>query len=426
MSKNSHYAPRRTAATNAQSNMYNDPRPKSPFSDDDDYVVISANSYEGIPPFRPSLGSSSDHHSAVSSSRFSQDALLQPQEQLSQYDHQPNQEAVQRLLTLNELNPVERAALIRQSRKLNKVLGITPHIAENGPVQTTRNAPNKLQRRGTLAGSDIRLDRSASMAALNSPPLDSPAGSQWGKTATSLVASSTNSNAPLLLLNVAPSSGEVLDIKRARRLSDSSIASSLASLNSGPRRSGSNRLVPKRHATNESFEEGQVIHLPTPSNAQTTNSGIYIPPSPTSPPYISDSVRRQQTRARMAKLQQIMGESVPSELVMGTNADGNRRRRLSMESPTTPVSASKSLKHKRSKSLWRRDISEPTEFDSAPENSGKSHLKSKSREMPPIEDLLRSQLQIPMSEKQKALNVKRALKMAAVCWMIICPITLTD
>jgi hypothetical protein len=121
----------------------------------------------------------------------------------------------------------------------------------------------------------------------------------------------------------------------------------------------------------------------------------------------------------MAKLQQIMGESVPSELVMGTSANSMiRRRPLSMQSPTTPTSpAQKSLKHKRSKSLWRKDVDDNLEFDSAPENSSgrNGHSKSKSREMPPIEDLLLRQLQNPMNEKQKALNVKRALKMAAVC-----------
>ena len=414
MAKNN--VPRR----NAQSNMYNnDPTPTSPFGDDEDYVVISGTSYDDMPPFRPSLGSSSDHQSTPDSTRFSHDALLRPAEQFARYDQSPTTvEAERRLLTLNELNPVERAALVRQSRKLNKILGATPHIAENTSMPSSRTAPNKLQRRGTLAGSDIRLDRSASMAALNSPPLEPPAGSQWGKTATSLVASSTaNANAPLLLLNVAPSSGEVLDIKRARRLSDSSVTSSLASMNTGPRRSGPNRLVARRQATNDSFEDGQVLILPSPdpSNSRITNTGIYIPPSPTSPPYVSDTVRRQQTRARMAKLQQIMGESVPSELVMGTDANSQRRRRLSMESPTTPVSAStKALKHKRSRSLWKKDFNDPTEFDSAPENSGKGRSKSKSQGMPPIEDLLRSQLQIPLNEKQKALNVKRALKMAAV------------
>ncbi|KIM32028.1 hypothetical protein M408DRAFT_327389 [Serendipita vermifera MAFF 305830] len=416
MANNPRQVSRRTDA-NAQA-MYNDPTPRSPFSDDDDYVVISRNSYDDTPGFRPSMGSSSDHHySGANPVRLSQDPLLQPSERYEQ--QQPGSDTERRLLTLNELNPVERAALVRQSRKLNKILGTTPHIAENSPTLSPRNAPNKLQRRGTLAGSDIRFDRSATMAALNSPPLEPPAGSQWGKTATSLVASAaTNSNAPVLLLNVAPSSGEVVDVKRARRLSDSSVTSSLASFNTGPRRSGSNRLVVKRQTTNDSLEDGQVLILPAApdaSKSRVANSGIYIPPSPTSPPYISDSVRRQQTRARMAKLQQIMGESVPSELVMGANADTTRRRRLSMESPTTPVSAStKALKHKRSKTFWRKDFNEPAGFDSAPENSGKGHSKAKSREMPPIEDLLRNQLQIPMDEKQKALNVKRALKMAAV------------
>jgi hypothetical protein len=56
------------------------------------------------------------------------------------------------LLTLNTLDPAERAALIRQSRKINKVLGATPHIAE-APPRPGAN-PRLLQRRGTISGPD--------------------------------------------------------------------------------------------------------------------------------------------------------------------------------------------------------------------------------------------------------------------------------
>lgn len=87
-----------------------------------------------------------------------------------------------------------------------------------------------------------------------------------------------------------------------------------------------------------------------------------------------------------------------------------------MESPLSPATPAQTLKHKRSRSMWRKDMREVTEFDSAPEASrpSKGHSKSKSRNIPPIEDLLLKQLQTPMTDKQKALNVKRALKMAAV------------
>jgi hypothetical protein len=65
--------------------------------------------------------------------------------------------------------------------------------------------------------------------------------------------------------------------------------------------------------------------------------------------------------------------------------------------------------------MWKKDAKEEAAFDSAPEISraSKGHARSKSS-MPPIEDLLLRQLQTPMSDKQRALNVKRALKMAAV------------
>jgi hypothetical protein len=127
-------------------------------------------------------------------------------------------------------------------------------------------------------------------------------------------------------------------------------------------------------------------------------------------------MQRQQGRARMAKLQQIMGESVPSELVMGTQ----RSRRLSMESRVGGAPPEQSLKHKRSRSMWKKGVKEDAAFDSAPETSrnSKGHVRSKSN-MPPIEDLLLRQLQTPMSDKQRALNVKRALKMAAVSSCLI-------
>lgn len=404
-------------AAKPSANMYSDGTPTSPSTDNEEYVLVSSPSYDSVPPFRPSLGGSSDYHySEADHTRISHDALISNSDQFSgngPYYQQLAMDAERRPLTLNELNPIERAALVRQSRKLNKILGTTPHIAENPQSSSTRN---RLQRRGTLAGSDIRLDRSASMSTLSSPPIEPPPGSQWSKPAgSSLVATSSfnaNAKVPILQLNVAPS----MEPKRARRLSDSSVTSSLLSVTL-PRRSGSSTAISRGLEATDGFDDGQEIPRSSGNTKNTFRSNAYIPTSPTSPLYVSDSIRRQQTRARMAKLQQIMGESVPSELVMGTSANTRIRRRLSMESPTTPTPATKILKHKRSKSLWRNDADDALEFDSAPENSYgmKSHSKSNSREMPPIEDLLLKQLPNPMNEKQKALNVKRALKMAAVC-----------
>jgi hypothetical protein len=418
--KSSQNAIRRAAKPSA--NMYSDGTPMSSSGDDEEYVLVSSPNYNDMFPFRPSLGGSSDyHHSEADHPRVSHDALLPNSDLLSrygQYHQQTPMDAERRPLTQNELNPVERAALVRQSRKLNKILGATPHIAENAQSLSTRN---RLQRRGTLAGSDIRLDRNASMATISSPPLEPPPGSQWSKpVGSSLVATSSfnaKAKVPILQLNVAPSSGQPMEPKRTRRLSDSSVTSSLLSVTL-PRRSGSGSAISKREGATDGFDDSQEIPQSSGSTKITPPSNMYIPASPTSPPYVSDSIRRQQTRARMAKLQQIMGESVPSELVMGTSANTRIRRRLSMESPTTPTSiAIKTLKHKRSKSLWRNDTDGTLEFDSAPENlyGMRAHSKSNSREMPPIEDLLLKQLPNPMNEKQKALNVKRALKMAAVC-----------
>lgn len=370
----------------------------------EDYVVISKNPHFDVPSSRPSYGAESE----MSDSRLSHEPLIRSIEPSPRYEM--SAEAELPLLTSNKLDPLQRAALVRQTRKIHKLLGETPQIAEAPQPIPSRTQVNRLQRRGTLAGSDIRLDRSAAMAALESPSLESPPGPNQGKLASSLVATSpglgTNVNAPLLKLNVVPSTGEAIPSLRQRRLSDSSVISSLLSF-----RRGSNTTAISPPPGNTEHSDGNQAQRYAPNKS----NGIYIPPSPTSPaPSSTASMQRQQSRARMAKLQQIMGESVPSELVMGTRPN-QRSRRLSMEARLGGAPPEQALKHKRSRSIWKRGIKEDAAFDSAPEISrtSKGHARSKSS-MPPIEDLLLKQLHTPMSDKQRALNVKRALKMAAV------------
>ncbi|CAG8685958.1 11451_t:CDS:1, partial [Acaulospora colombiana] len=328
---------------------------------DDEFVLISKDGQLDSARSRPSLGGESAHYSDMGDSNMSHDPLLSSfndtfeNERLVASDNRP--------LTMNKLDPVQRAALVRQSRKLHKILGETPQIAEI-PSPSTRPTGNKLQRRGTLAGSDIRLDRKAAMAALESPSLEPPPGSNWGKIASSLVATSptlaTPSNVPLLRLNVVQATGS--SAPRQRRLSDSSVASSALSLMT-------NRQTDSTHTNQES---AQTVYTTKAAKSPTVlyDASIYDLSSPVTPPsrQRSDHLQRQQSRARMAKVQQLMGESVPTELVLGPAAAKDlRKRRLSMESPTAPsFSNVQALKHKRSKSLWRKDFKE-TGFDSAPE-----------------------------------------------------------
>ncbi|CAG7854141.1 SubName: Full=Uncharacterized protein {ECO:0000313/EMBL:CCA68941.1} [Serendipita indica DSM 11827] len=384
---------------------------------EEDYVVVSPNPTVDATPFRPSLGDSFVDSDGGHSNQ-SHDPLIQTQGNYNSYNLPPD--VLRPLATENKLNPTDRAALIRQTRKIHKILGEVPQIADVQALPT-RTSSKRLQRRPTLAGSDIKLDRSAAKAAMESPKLEPPPDSSWGKMASSLVATGSApgvSNAPVLKLNVVTTPEGTTLAKRARRLSDSSVASSLLSL---PRRSGSSNRIVKPDGSSAQ-EEGDYARRAS-KDTKHPKSAIYIPPSPTSPSGSSSSLQRQQTRARMAKLQQIMGEAVPSELVIKTQPASSvtRRRRLSMESPSEPMPAKvQALKHKRSRSMWKRDLREGSGFDSAPESlatngqSDKGHSKSKSRDMPPIEELLYKQLQVPTSDKQRALNVKRALKMAAV------------
>ncbi|KAG8826522.1 hypothetical protein FRC17_008195 [Serendipita sp. 399] len=400
-------SPPRSSSKAKQHNTANSSSPQN--LDDEDYVVVASDGEADNGAFRPSIGGESMAFSDMGESHQSHDALLKsPSYALPPPPSQTFETIAdeQRLpLTVNKLNPVERAALVRQTRKLHKILGTAPQIAEAQPLPT-RTTSNRLQRRPTLAGSDVRLDRSAALATLESPKFEPPPTSNWGKIASSLVATSSpsNVNAPVLKLNVVPS--PVAD-RRARRLSDSSVASSLLSA------PGAHRAAPA--APYPTTDDRSRMTIDGSSSSRPSDNVTYRPVSPTSPDPRLELVQKQQTRARMAKLQQIMGESVPSELVLNTQARDPRRRRLSMESPSTETPAKvQALKHKRSRSMWRK---EEVAFDSAPESSstqktGKS--KSKSETMPSIEDLLYKQLQIPQSDKQRALNVKRALKMAAV------------
>jgi hypothetical protein len=411
--------------------LYSSAEPQRPIrgSIEDEYVIVNMDEPAEYPySFPITMSGGSPRHSVAADSAQSHDPLLTA----------PGQSARSPafavdvdgpLQTLNTLDPVQRAALVRQSRKLHKLLGATPHISDLQPA--AHSPARKLQRRGTLAGSDIRLDRNAALAALESPPLEPPASANWAKIPSSLVATAAfnaSSNAPLLTLNVVPSPGDVPYPIRPRRLSDSSVASSVASTLT--RRLGStsfnNTYRPSDDGHGPANDSSSIKNVP--ASAQT----VYIPPSPTSPlpHYVSSSVQRQQSRARMAKLQQIMGEPVPSELVIrpqntsgAQSSNSGRSRRLSMD--LSPTKATPTLKHKRSRTMWRKELKESIEFDSAPESfsspakPAKRHGKSTSKAMPPIEDLLLGQLQQgPMTGKQKALNVKRALKMAAVSWNV--------
>jgi hypothetical protein len=116
---------------------------------------------------------SSDSLSSEIASHSSHDPLLsssRPSLSIPSTAAPPPTDTAGPLLTLNTLDPAERAALIRQSRKLNTVLGATPHIAEAAPHPRPRGPspnpnPRFHQRRGTIAGLDtIRRSLSANSA----------------------------------------------------------------------------------------------------------------------------------------------------------------------------------------------------------------------------------------------------------------------
>jgi hypothetical protein len=397
---------------------------------------------------------SSDSLSSEIASHSSHDPLLsssRPSLSIPSTAAPPPTDTAGPLLTLNTLDPAERAALIRQSRKLNKVLGATPHIAEAAPHPRPRGPspnpnPRFHQRRGTIAGLDtIRRSLSANSA--------SPSVSN-AKVSKSLVVSVPDPGqfvtpkAPLLRIATNSSTPrQPATPSLRRRLSDTSISSSATSASfafappspipGGARPPTSNPLLsrisqdsiqtPDLHAS--SADPPLLDSQISPMTSQSIDSSLSLSlASPVFSPRTAEelsSLQRQQTRARMAKLQRLMGENVPSELVLPTASrpSTSSRRRLSIDLP--PIAKDlgrpdRPKQHKRTKSMWKKDSKDDVGFESAPEPEDQVWPKrgkkasggpySRSNEGAATIDVLRP----PLSEKQKAMNVKRAMKLVQV------------
>jgi len=339
-------------------------------------------------------------------------------------------------LTLNTLDPAERAALIRQSRKLNKVLGATPHIAEANP--------RPLQRRGTISGPDTVHRSSSAVSASTSV--------SRGKVFKSLIVSLPDAGqivtqkAPFLRIATNSSTPrQPVSPPRRRRLSDTSVSSSATGASfafappspvhgARPSRSSPSRSRPSQDSFQTPDSQRSPADPPISGSQaslmtiQSIDSSLSLSlASPVFSPRTTEelsSLQRQQTRVRMAKLQRLMGENVPSELVLPTagRPSTGSRRPLSIDLPpiAKDVGRSERPKHKRTKSMWKKDGRDDAGFESAPEPEDQlwSRRGKKSSDGPyswssedaAPTDVLRS----PLTEKQKALNVKRAMKMAQV------------
>jgi len=341
------------------------------------------------------------------------------------------------LLTLNTLDPAERAALIRQSKKLNKVLGATPHIAE------ASGAP-LLQRRGTLPSPGVARPSPRAAGGSTSSALASRA-----RAAKSLIVSVPDPGqfatpkAPFLRIATHASTRRPSESPTLRRrASDTSISSSAtgASFAFAPPSPvpGTNPHTSSSRPSQDSFQtpdsqlspagppsvDGHASLKTTPSIDSALSLSLASPVfSPRTAQELA-SLQRQQTRARMAKLQRIMGENVPSELVLppAGRSSTSSRRRLSIDLPPIANDAGRlgRSKHKRTKSMWKKDSKDDAGFESAPESVGQLGAKRgkkfsdgkypRSSEESGVVNVL----QPPLTERQKALNVKRAIKMAQV------------
>ncbi len=345
------------------------------------------------------------------------------------------------LLTLNTLDPAELAALILQSRKLNKVLGATPHISEAPPRSGTNpRLQHQHQRRGTISGPEtVRRTSStgASTFALRGKVSKSlvvsvPDPGQFVTPRAPFLCIATNSSTPR-----QPASPTL-----RRRLSDTSIASSATSASfafAPPSPVPGAKQPTSRCSQSRTSQDSIDLHISSAeppildsqaslTTSQSIDSSLSLSlASPVFSPRTTEelsNLQRQQTRARIAKLQRLMGENVPSELVLQTagRPSTGSRRRLSIDLPpiAKDVGRLERPKHKHTKSMWKRDTKDDAGSESAPEpedqlrsKRGKKFgdgLHSRSSEDATAIDVLRP----PLTEKQKALNVKRAMKMAQV------------
>ena len=345
------------------------------------------------------------------------------------------------LLTLNTLDPAERAALIRQSRKINKVLGATPRIAE-APPQAGSSTRLLHQRRGTISGLEaVHQSSRPATASISNARLSR------GKVSRSLIVSVpkpgqfATQNAPFL--RIATNSGtpcSPASPSLRRRASDTSIASSATgasfafappspSPEAKPRMSSLPQCRPSQDSAQTPDSQMSPADHPTfdsqASLVRSIDSSLSLSlTSPVFSPQTTEDLQRQQGRARMAKLQRLMGENVPSELVLPTagRASTGSHRRLSIDLPPIAKGAGRieTPKHKRTKSMWKKDNKDDAGFESAPESA--DALRSKQRKKfsgglysRPSEDTAPIDgLRPPLTERQKALNVKRAMKMAQV------------
>ena len=222
----------------------------------------------------------------------------------------------------------------------------------------------------------------------------------------------------------------------------------------------------QRRTSGDSFDKPSgltrahsVSSVHSSASQRSTSSATHTLHSPTSPTVIGfpgGNLTRQQSRAKMAKITRVMGENVPTDLLMSqmvrspglsprpqTSRPPSARRRMSMDvtpvtrtrvdsenltfsrhaSPTTTSSSSQQRPAvNRSRSFWgskkERDESDRIGTQSVPIHQ---QPRSKSTPTSKIEPASASTSNIPpidetffLTDQQKALNVKRALKMAQV------------
>ncbi|KAF8240380.1 hypothetical protein L208DRAFT_1384421 [Tricholoma matsutake] len=235
--------------------------------------------------------------------------------------------------TLNNLDPHQRTRLLRSTRKLEALLGITPYLLEP-PSSTnriygskTKSKENKQDRKSDKAAHSVPASHPLVLSLLSIPVSQSDARLSSGQTTSSLP-STSSSTYPSITSHKPP---EPSSFHSHTLLSSSTIATD----------PGIQPIVPVSTPTTP----GTPTHL--------------YPPSPTVPSTHSDSSEREREREhdvrrkKIAKLTRTLGENVPPELVFHPGpARPEKYQGLQPDLYTkTPVSRSKSLQSSKSTTM---------------------------------------------------------------------------
>lgn len=324
--------------------------------------------------------------------------------------------------TTNELNAQERAELIRKNRKLTQVLGQLPSAAVASVAPESPSSPGCFPPMPTLPSRKAHL-RGASLVSdlgVLSTSL-SIRDRTWRSTLSSRgSADSSKVNSPLSPMTFRDRDDGVgpTPISAVTGAFHERASSFALGLGPGPSSAGLPMYPPRLYSDPDSEEEEIVsagVGAPSRSPGsrhKTTLTQLHFPSTPSLTDSLyrddvdvsSDAVKRRK-REKLAKLHRYLGSKVPPELAVGID---HRAPPLPAIAPLPDDLAALS------DSEWASGAS------AKKKNSGwkpRRRRSSSSAAFPPSWSEVGDRIKEDLNEEEKAVNVKRALKMGKVSFL---------